>query len=186
MQVRDNSSCHTRRSALIASLIAFATLIAFCACASACSSNESIVAPTHGVITDIVGNKITIYISSEDNHDIFAPRTGTITSIIAKEGDFDRYLKLFKAWEKKIGRLTIEINDTIFLLEVGEGYITKRVRLTKNIEQHVNQSEVIGEIVLGSLSEIYLPKAYVVTVQEGQRVIGGKTVLGIKKSMIEK
>ena len=58
------------------------------------SSNESIVAPTHGVITEIVDNKITIYISTEDNHDIFAPKTGTIISIIAENGDFDRYLKL--------------------------------------------------------------------------------------------
>ena len=90
----------------------------------------------------------------------------------------DTPVKLFKAWEKKRGRLTIKISDTNFLLEVGEGYVTKRVKLTKNVGQRVNHSEVIGEIVLGSLSEIYLPKDYVVIAQEGKRVIGGKTIVG--------
>jgi len=139
-----------------------------------------IVAQTNGVITEIDNGKITVYIDVKDNHDIFAPVTGKIKNLIAEKGNFDRYLKLFQSWEKKRGRLTIEIENVRFLIEVGEGYVTNKIKVKKIVDDKVKRGEIIGHIVLGSLSEIYIPKGHVILVTEGQRVVGGKTILALK------
>jgi hypothetical protein len=139
-----------------------------------------IVAQTNGVITEIDNGKITVYIDIKDNHDIFAPVTGKIEHLIAEKGDFDRYLKLFQSWEKKRGRLTIGIENIRFLIEVGEGYVTNKIKVKKLVGEGVKRGEIIGHIVLGSLSEIYIPKEHSILVTEGQRLVGGKTILAMK------
>jgi hypothetical protein len=142
---------------------------------------SAVVLQTHGVVTGIASNKVTVYIDIDDIHDIYAPVSGKIKYVTTESGDFDRYLKVFRSWERKRGRLTIGIRDVKFLVEVGEGYVTDRVRLKKGIGDTVKRGDVIGHIVLGSLSEIYLPIGYDVLVREGETVAGGTTIAGIRK-----
>lgn len=136
----------------------------------------SIVSPTFGVVTSIKNNKITIYIGIEDNHDIYAPISGKISKIKFSEGEFKR--KIFQTYVNKIGRASITINDIKFWIEVGKPkYVTDRVLLEKELDDKVKQGERIGEILLGSLSEVHLPENTIIKVKEGDVLIGGETVV---------
>jgi len=141
---------------------------------------EYIVAPTYGKVVEIRRCSVTIYISVDDDHNVFAPIDGKITKMETFEGEITRYLKIFKSYEKKKGRVKIFINGCLsisFWLEVGEGYVTDRVRLDRFEGDFVSRGENIGEIILGSLSEIHLPESSLINVEEGDYLIGGETII---------
>ena len=142
----------------------------------------TVVSPVNGVISDVDSRNglIQIYISPTDNHTIYAPMTGRITNITHENGSWTK--QVFQAYEEKTARVTIEIDGIMeFWLEVGKPtYITDRIRITKNVGDSIVQGEIIGEILLGSLSEVHLlnrqfsvPNNVYVT----KRVQGGVTVL---------
>lgn len=120
----------------------------------------SIVSPVYGEITSITNNSIEIYISSSDNHNIFAPISGKITNINLDKGFWKREIqtKYFKTIEYKTGRLTVYIGDVYFWVEVGKPkYITDTIRFDYNINDDIIQGQNIGEIIIGSLAKIYFP-----------------------------
>ena len=147
------------------------------------SNKIPIVSQVNGIITKIGEDhgKIRIYISPEDNHVIYAPMTGTITNITSKNGKWNR--EIFKAnFQVKYARVTVEIDEMIdFWIEVGKPkYITDRIRVTKKIGDKINVGENIGEIILGSLSEIHLLKGDFIVSKNvflNNQVKGGETVL---------
>ena len=77
-----------------------------------------------------------------------------------------------------------ELNDpwmfTEFWLEVGKPkYVTDRVRLDIDTDDRVEAGDKIGEILLGSLSEIHFSDQFVIepAVQPGDWVVGGETIV---------
>ncbi len=147
-----------------------------------------ILSPVNGRVTKVERNAVTIYIPVETDHRVYSPVSGTIVSILAKKGKFE-YVRfhpglLFKATPEQKGRVLVIIQPwsggqkVSFWLEVGQGYVTDRIRLDVTVHEEVQQAEVIGEILLGSLAEIQLPEGSQVLVSKGQWVRGGKTVVG--------
>lgn len=143
----------------------------------------NVVSPVYGTISNISDNSITIYISPNDNHNIFAPIDGTISEIDIVQGYWKR--RVFHAYEDKIGRTIIYISniclpeDISFWLEVGKPmYITDRIQLNKDIDDYVKKGELIGEIILGSLCEIHFHNLnHQNKIRIGDKVIGGNTIL---------
>jgi hypothetical protein len=149
-----------------------------------------LVAPTYGTVQKITPNSIEIYIGVTDNHQIFAPLTGDISNIEYQEGEFRHTYDVgeYVVEKTKRGRAIIlvtddENNKIPFWIEVGRGYVTNRIQIDKNIGErvkqckitHVQQGERIGEIKLGSLSQIHLPENSIATVKKGDIIIGGQT-----------
>lgn len=68
-----------------------------------------------------------------------------------------------------------------FWIEVGEGYVTDRILFRVRQNQTVRRAGArIGEIILGSLSEVHLdPRASHVLVRAGDKVTGGVTPVAI-------
>ena len=148
-----------------------------------------ILSPVHGVISNIninIGkNTITIYISPEDNHTIYAPLDGKLIKIKNEQGSWKR--QIFQAYENKIARTILYIKNNklkeplSFYLEVGKPkYITDRIRLKDHIKvnRELVEGEEIGEIILGSLSEVHFGNLkYSNNINVHDKVIGGKTII---------
>ncbi len=95
----------------------------------------------------------------------------------------------FKTPVTKVGRavfkIAMENSDWVlpFWVEVGKGWITHRVALDKpSVEWieggkpvRVEQGEVLGELLLGSLAMVLLPSGSDVIVDVGDRVDGGRS-----------
>jgi phosphatidylserine decarboxylase len=138
--------------------------------------------PTYGQVIGIEGNKITTLIDAEDIHTIYSSVDGEITGVKFEKGEFKHHV--FECPITKKGRATLEITDDNKMkhnitLEVGKGYITNRVRLDKDLGDVVKKGELIGEILLGSLSEVIIPQydEIKILVSEGDKVKGGETPL---------
>lgn len=145
---------------------------------------NQIVAPTSGVINKIKNNKVQIYIAPEDDHHVFSPVSGIISKITIENGHWIRHIETdeFVADFKKDGRVTVQIQTNFgklvsFWLEVGEGYITDRIKLSVTEGSRVNKGDLIGEIILGSLSEVQLPNNNLIRASLIQKVVGGQTII---------
>lgn len=167
------------------------------------SSSVQVFAPTHGVVRHADDERITIYIAPRDDHRVYAPVAGRVTRINTYEGKIRRPVspeeyrlgsdsRVFQSYENKTGRVTVHMEEEgtrlplSFWLEVGEGYITERVRLDVLEGQYVpSPGTPIGEILLGSLSELHLPmgshgeRRVRVLVKPGQKMVGGATPIAI-------
>ncbi len=138
-----------------------------------------IISPVNGEILQLDTEKITIYISESDNHQIYSPLSGKITYMSITNGSWQR--KYYKTIYNKTGHLTVEINNNIsFWVEVGKPkYITDTIRMDYNIDDEVEEGQRIGEIIIGSLAEIKIPKSAKLNknIKKGSKVVGGETVL---------
>jgi phosphatidylserine decarboxylase len=138
-----------------------------------------ILSPTYGKVIGIddIRKIITVYISKDDIHNIYAPNSGTITDVTKFQSEIKRMV--FKMEETKIGRVRIQVNKSIdFWVEVGyPTYIHNRVLLRKHKGDKIKSGEVIGEIVLGSLSEVHLPREATILVVLNECLIGGRSII---------
>lgn len=152
---------------------------------------KRILAPTFGLVVCVLPLQgiITLYIPREANHNIFAPIGGRVGDIKSCQGHFSRPELEFVAETQKDGRLSFKIEnqeentcvDT--WIEVGKrSYITDRVKLLIDKHDMVEAGQHIGEIILGSLSEIHLfnhsPHNVIsYHIKPGDYLIGGQSVL---------
>lgn len=143
----------------------------------------SIISPVSGIVEDIGDDTITIDIRQKDNHNVYSPVNGILSSISSYHGSWTRHI--FEANVNKIARVIVSIkntnlNELISLwLEVGyPKYITDRIKIDKNINDNVYSGEYIGKIILGSLAEIHFNgiKHYN-TIAKGSILIGGQTLI---------
>lgn len=140
---------------------------------------------------------MTIYIAVSDEHSIYAPVAGHVDELRAERGEWRRpiypdeqepgALSVFQAYETKKGRAICRMTDAYtrrgieFWIEVGEGYVTDRILFRVKQNQTVRRAGArIGEIILGSLSEVHLDsRVSRVLVRAGDKVMGGITPIAI-------
>jgi hypothetical protein len=145
-----------------------------------------IVSPTYGRVMKANDEEITIFIPYKQNHKIFTPISSIVKNIKSYKGKFKRTIvgkkrnKIFEVTKIKRGRVVITLIGNIELLlyiEVGFPFRPNRIRIDVNVEDKLRKGSIIGEILLGSLSEIHFPKNIEVKplVSYMDNVIGGKT-----------
>jgi hypothetical protein len=139
----------------------------------------TIISPVNGQIISMDSRKITIYISVNDNHQIYAPLGGEITYMSITNGSWKR--KYYTTVFNKTGHLTVEINNIVsFWVEVGKPkYVTDTIRVDYEMGDTVEQGKVIGEIIIGSLAQIAIPPDGKILkgIKEGTKLVGGETAL---------
>jgi len=149
-----------------------------------------ILSPVWGTVERVTGTRetgisIRIAIAVSDIKKIHAPISGVIEEIKFEEGEFKH--NVFEVPTTKTGRATVFIKGKKdirlnFWLEVGEGYVTNRIKFDKVKGDHVNAGEEIGEILLGSLAELHLPPStdaltVMSLVQANDKVKGGSSII---------
>ena len=73
-------------------------------------------------------------------------------------------------------------NDSIYLVQIA-GLIARRIVCNLKENQEVKKGDRIGIIKFGSRVDLYLPKNYNILVSNGQKVIGGETIISNPKNI---
>lgn len=158
-----------------------------------CLQNDKlIISPSDGLITfigkvsipekfGIKGEflKISIFLSVYDIHVNRLPANGTIKNIIYSPGKFISATNDKESDDNECNTLIIEskLGHQIVISQIA-GLIARRIVCDSKINDESVAGSRFGIIKFGSRMNIYLPLDYKLLVAEGQRVIGGETIIG--------
>lgn len=157
-------------------------------CPEASTNKDVLVCPADGKIVSIeqlpeqdeFGYKIAIFLSPFDVHVTRCPLTSKVAATAYRKGIFKM------AFLPKSSELN-EAND--ILLQTTSGTLIKVRQIAGTIARvivcwvregdELTHGQTMGMIKFGSRVELFLPRAVAITVQNGQRVYGGQTVIGV-------
>ncbi|MBN1253780.1 MAG: phosphatidylserine decarboxylase [Deltaproteobacteria bacterium] len=143
-----------------------------------------ILSPADGTIVGVKkeagGTTVSIFMSVFNCHVNRAPAAGTIKSIRYRRGMFLPANK---------GEASRQNEQNAFQLQTPEGLkvrfvqvagiIARRIVCYMRKGDQVKRGGIVGAILFGSRVDVYLPPRVAVRVHEGERVKGGKSVLGM-------
>lgn len=150
-----------------------------------------VVAPGHGKV-DVIEEfdepeilkgrcrRISIFLSVVDVHVQQAPVAGEVLSVEHKPGKFLNALKTESAAHNENVLIGLRASDpagTVIGVRLIAGLIARRIIPWLASGETVARGERISLIQFGSRVDLYLPLSASLSVQLGQRVVGGETVL---------
>lgn len=124
------------------------------------------------------GNKVSIFLSVFDVHINRIPCDGTIDYVKYTPGKF------FKAYVDKASdenehtEIGMSFSSGKLIFKQIAGLLARRIEYTVEEQQMVSAGEIFGIIHFGSRAEFFLPENIEVTVNPGQKVKGGETIIG--------
>jgi len=134
--------------------------------------------PPETEVKSIDYNKISIFLSIFDIHINRIPASGKILSCDYVPGKFLNATidKSSNENERNIVSIETKYNNTLVLVQIA-GLIARRIISELQKDQNVTLGDRYGIIKFGSRVDIYIPKKINIHVLEGQKVIGGETIL---------
>jgi len=149
---------------------------------------NNLVSPADGVIKDIAVQNGTAYfvvgLSYWDVHVVRTPVAGVVKNIEQEGLSFYRFsseakdmvfLKGKAGPVQQIVTLATVYGD--IKVRLITSYWASRIKLWVQAGQHLEKGDRIGRILLGSTVVLDLPDGAQLSVQKGQRVVGGETVI---------
>ena len=143
-----------------------------------------VLSPADGRIVEVAsteegGNVIRIFLSPLDVHINRSPVKGKISRIHYQKG---RFLAAYKDAASSINEqnaLEIETNtgDNFRVIQIA-GVLARRIKCWIKEGETLRAGERFGLIQFGSRTDLYLPKGYDLSVEHGQRVRGGESIVG--------
>jgi phosphatidylserine decarboxylase len=128
------------------------------------------------------GNKVSIFMSVFNCHVNRAPAAGRIMAISYQPGKFLPASKGEASHQNE--RNTIRLQGakglSMRFVQVA-GILARRIVCYVRTGDAVRRGEIFGTILFGSRVDVYLPRHVAVKVRKGERVKGGKSVLGVIK-----
>jgi phosphatidylserine decarboxylase len=145
------------------------------------------VSPANGKViraesTEDGGIRIDIFMNIFDVHVNRAPMTGTVSNMEYVEGKFMN-ADLEKACdENERNKYTLETDNGVQVSFVQiAGLIARRIVTYVKVGDKVQVGQRIGMIRFGSRVDSYMPAGFTLHVQEGDKVVAGKTILARKQ-----
>jgi phosphatidylserine decarboxylase len=146
-----------------------------------------VVSPADGTILEVIKTeetrigqctKVAIFMSVFSVHVNRAPISGIVLEVIYKPGAFHvaSLGKKTEANERMIIYITAE--NSLFRVDQVAGLVARRIICWLTAGSKGEQGGKIGLIRFGSLLECYLPKGYIATCEQGQKVHAGSSVIG--------
>lgn len=141
-----------------------------------------VVSPADGKVISIrrEGEKdvISIFLSVFNVHINRAPVGGTITDIHYRPGKFLAAFDERASRENEQNSITIEQDGrTVRFVQIA-GWIARRIVCWKQEGEKLQVGEKVGLIQFGSRVDVFFPSGCKVTVQIGQKVKAGETIVG--------
>ncbi len=124
------------------------------------------------------GNVVSIFLSVFDVHVNRTPIAGRITNVTYRKGKFLNALNHRSSVENEQNIITVQNEQLTVTFSQIAGVIARRIVFWKKIGDTLSPGERIGLIKFGSRTDIFLPATVVIEVKKGDRVIGGKTIIG--------
>ncbi len=151
------------------------------------AGDDVVVAPADGVITrlgPVVPDDpaspwlVSIFLSPLDVHINRAPIAGVIREMLHRPGRFTSALREDAALVNEQSILTLEGERITVTLKQIAGFIARRCVLWKQVGDYVACGERIGLIKFSSRTDLIVPPEVTLCVRQGERVVGGVTVIG--------
>lgn len=144
-------------------------------------SDTYMISPADGTVIDIRDRKICIFMFLQNVHVNRAPISGKIREIIYKKGG---YLPAFCKDSERNERNEFIIHSKHGDVRVTQiaGTIARRIVTYSNVNDIVEQGQRIGMIRFGSRVDVTIPHNFDITVEKGERVLAGKTIIAIIKN----
>jgi phosphatidylserine decarboxylase len=128
-------------------------------------------------LDDVMGRRISIFLSVFDVHVQRAPLAGTIAKVVYKPGKF---LGAYRSTASTLNEQNVIYMDTpqgrVVFKQIA-GAIARRVLCWKQEGETVALGERVGMIRFGSRVDIWLPMDAQIVAKKGQMVYGGESVL---------
>lgn len=150
-----------------------------------------VLSPADGTVTDIVPleadedgfiqepcNKVIIFMSVFNVHVNRSPIDGEIKLQKYYCGRFRPAYKDTVGFENEHHLLGIENDRMRITVKQIAGILARRIVSYVTLDDKLKQGELYGMIKFGSCLEVVMPKNVAVTVEKGQKVMGGKTIIG--------
>jgi phosphatidylserine decarboxylase len=149
------------------------------------SDPGTVVSPADGRVVEIVeepldshgGHRVSIFLSIWDVHVQRAPVAGRVASVVYQKGRFYGAYKALASRENEQNIIRIDTPQGAMIFKQIAGAIARRVICWKQVGETVALGDRVGIIRFGSRVDIWLPQEAQVTVQRGQMVKGGESVL---------
>ncbi|AGF96830.1 phosphatidylserine decarboxylase [Methanosarcina mazei] len=145
------------------------------------TSDTYMISPADGTVIDIRDRKICIFMFLQNVHVNRAPISGKISEIIYKKGG---YLPAFCKDSERNERNEFIIHSKYGDVRVTQiaGTIARRIVTYSNVNDTVEQGQRIGMIRFGSRVDVTIPHDFDITVEKGERVLAGKTIIATIKN----
>ncbi len=128
------------------------------------------------------GTKVSIFMSVFNCHVNRAPAAGRITEVRYQPGKFMPASKGEASRQNEQNALRLQGDKGLAMRFVQvAGILARRIVCYVRSGDQVQRGEVFGTILFGSRVDVYLPRRVAVRVKLGERVKGGKSVLGVTK-----
>ena len=150
-----------------------------------------VLSPADGTVTDIVPletdedgflqepcTKVIIFMSVFNVHVNRSPIDGEIKLQKYYCGRFRPAYKDTVGFENEHHLLGIENSRMRITVKQIAGILARRIVSYVTLDDKLKQGELYGMIKFGSCLEVVMPKDVAVTVEKGQKVMGGKTIIG--------
>src|SRR5437867_6537741 len=141
-----------------------------------------IVSPADGRVVRIerVGNvtKLSIFLSIFDVHVNRSPMAGRIEAIDYKPGKFKAAFNHAASVENERNIIMVSQGSVKLVFTQIAGLIARRIVCWKKVGDTVQKGELIGLIRFGSRVDILFPSTTEPTVEKGDRVRGGSSIIG--------
>lgn len=124
------------------------------------------------------GTKVTIFLSVFDVHVNRSPIEGEIKYQQYVCGRFKPAYKASAAYENERHAIGLDNGRLQVLVTQVAGLIARRIVSWVTLGSHLHSGECFGMIKFGSCTEIIMPLNVDVLVKKGDRVCGGKTIIG--------
>jgi phosphatidylserine decarboxylase len=128
------------------------------------------------------GNKVSIFMSVFNCHVNRAPAAGRIMEISYQPGKFLPASKGEASHQNERNAIRLQGAKGLSMRFVQvAGILARRIVCYVRTGDAVRRGEIFGTILFGSRVDVYLPRHVAVKVRKGERVKGGKSVLGVIK-----
>jgi phosphatidylserine decarboxylase len=125
------------------------------------------------------GYRVAIFLSPLDVHVNWMPLSGKIQTVQYRKGSFAMaFLPKSSELNERNDVLLQTDSDTLVRVRQIAGTIARKIVCWVREGEQVRAGQSFGMIKFGSRVELFLPPGTEISVQEGQRVYGGQTVLG--------
>lgn len=123
--------------------------------------------------------KVSIFMSPVDVHVNRIPITGQIKGIYYNKGKYFSAFKEKASLDNEQNAVSMESTGGYPILFVQiAGFLARRIVCYLKVGDNVRRGERYGLIRFGSRMDVYMPTDFKLTVNLGERVRGGETILG--------
>jgi phosphatidylserine decarboxylase len=149
--------------------------------------NRIVVSPADGRVVraapvdssaDSSPTQISIFLSPLDVHINRSPIAGRIVDVVYKPGAFHIASRDIASIENEQNIVTVRGEELTIVFRQIAGVIARRIVLWKKKGDRVTLGERVGLMKFSSRMDVILPAGIEILVREGDRVVGGVSVLG--------